>query len=108
MEEIEISPGDLSTFAALVNIDQNPILGFWLLYALVVLMSVIVYHLGFARKLPILKSAVIYVMLLIGSIPITLFAIGMPVVESLMVAALVFGIYRYRLAKSQKQKQTEG
>ncbi|WP_096199203.1 YlaH-like family protein [Bacillus sp. FJAT-45350] len=104
-ETVDINPSDLSTFAALVNIDQNPVVGFWLLFGIVVLMSIVVYNLGFARKLPLLKQAVIYIMLLIGSIPITIFAIGMPVVESLLVAALVLGIYKYRLAKSQKEQQ---
>ena len=102
-ETVEINPSDLSTFAALVNIDQNPVIGFWLLFGIVVILSIIVYNLGFARKLPILKSAIVYILLLVGSIPITIFAIGMPVVESLLLAAAVLGIYKYRLAKSKKE-----
>ncbi|WP_078554937.1 YlaH-like family protein [Bacillus alkalicellulosilyticus] len=106
--QVDINPNDLSMFAALVQIDQNHVVGFWLLYAIVVITSIVVYNLGFARKLPILKSAVVYIALLVGCIPITIFAIGMPVVESLLVAAAVLGLYRFRLAKHKKEKeQTE-
>lgn len=49
----------LSFFAALYKVDENPEPGMWLLYLTIVVLSVIVYRLGFARKLPALKSAVI-------------------------------------------------
>ncbi|UOE92985.1 MULTISPECIES: YlaH-like family protein [Bacillaceae] len=103
-QPIEVNPDDLSMFAVLVQIDQNHIMGFWLLYALVVITSIVVYNLGFARKLPILKSAVVYIALLVGCIPLTIFAIGMPVVESLLVAAAVLGIYRFRLSRHKKEQ----
>lgn len=76
---------------------------FSMLYVIVVALTIIVYNLGFARKLPILKSAVVYIALLFGSIFITLLALRLPVVESLVIAALVLGAYKYRLYKEKRE-----
>ncbi|WP_184403598.1 YlaH-like family protein [Geomicrobium halophilum] len=72
-------------------------LGFWLLYAAVVVLSIMVFNLGFARKLPLLKNVVVYAALLLGCFVLTFFAIFMPVVESLLAVAVVLSIYRVRL-----------
>ncbi|MBU8906733.1 YlaH-like family protein [Desertibacillus haloalkaliphilus] len=104
IDEVQVNPEDLSTFAALVNIDQNPVFGFWMLYAIIVILSIVVYNLGFARKLPVLKSAIVYIALFVGCIPITIFAIGMPVIESLIVAAIILGVYKFNLARKQKEE----
>ncbi|MGO4887933.1 YlaH-like family protein [Anaerobacillus sp. MEB173] len=88
----------------MVRIDQNPILGYWLLYALIVILCIVVYNLGFARKLPLLKAAIVYICLFIGCVPITIFAIGMPVIESLLLAAIVLGVYRYKLNRTREQE----
>jgi hypothetical protein len=105
-EELNITPEDVSTFAMLVGIDNNIILGFWLLYAIILSLTIVVYKLGFAKKLPVLKSAVIYTILAIGCIPLTFFGIGLPVAEGLLVAALILVIYKIRLHQSKKEEQS--
>lgn len=75
---------------------------FSILYLIVVVLTVIVYNLGFARKLPILKTVVVYFVLLFGSIFITFLALTLPVVESLLIAIFVLGVYKYRFHKEKK------
>lgn len=91
-----------SRFALLYGIEDHPRQAFWLLYATVVALCVIVYQLGFAKKLPVLKSAVVYTMLVIGCFVMTIFAERFPIVECLMVIAIVFGGYKLRLRRAKK------
>lgn len=97
----------LSFFAALYRVDENSELGMWLLYGTIFVLSIIVYKLGFAKKLPVLKSAVIYLFLAIGCTVLTFLGIFLPVAEGLVVAALILIIYKVRLYQSKKQ-QAEG
>lgn len=105
VNDMEVTREHLSWIAGLLQVHENPVLGFWLLYAAVVIMSALVYHLGFAKKLKVWQQIVIYVLLLIGAFPLTIFAIGMAVVESLIAAALVLTIYRIRHRQRRKQGQ---
>lgn len=93
----------LSFFAALFRVDTNPTVGMWLLYLTIVGLSIIVYKLGFAKKLPILKSLVIYFFLALGGTFLTFLGIFLPVAEGLVVAALILIIYKIRLHQSKKQ-----
>lgn len=102
--ETEIPTPNFSTLAEALGAG-NPeqfLFTFSILYLTVVALSVIVYNLGFARKLPILKTVVVYFVLLFGSIFITFLALTLPVVESLLIAIAVLGIYKYRLNKEKK------
>ncbi|SFE42356.1 YlaH-like family protein [Alteribacillus iranensis] len=101
---VEVTREQLSWMAGVLNVHESPILGFWLLYAAIIITSVIVYNLGFAKKLSVLKNVVIYILLLIGALPLTIFAIGMPVVESLLIAAAVLGGYRIRHRHTRKEQ----
>ncbi len=74
-----------------------------ILYFTIVILSIVVYKLGFARKLPLLKSAVIYALMLIGCILLTILALQLPIVGALAIAALILSIYKIRLASSKKQ-----
>ncbi|WP_456275638.1 YlaH-like family protein [Bacillus sp. AK128] len=94
---------NFSFFASLYQIDQNPEVGMWLLYITIFLLSALVYKLGFAKKLPILKSIVIYFFLGLGCSLLTILAVSLPVVEGLMVAALVLIVYKVRLYQSKKE-----
>lgn len=83
------------------------------LYVLNLIFSISAYKLGFARKLPLLKSILVYFVLAIGVFVLTFFNIlgpmlnGMvaPVTEVLIITSLVLGIYRYRLHKTRQAKQ---
>jgi hypothetical protein len=74
----------------------------------VIIFSAIVYKLGFAKKLPVLKSAVVYFVLVIGCYPLAIFAIRFPIVESLMITTVVLGIYKIRLHRAKKNGQVQG
>jgi hypothetical protein len=74
-----------------------------ILYLVIVVLSIIVYKLGFARKLPPLKALVIYVFLLFGDIILTFFAYQQPIVGVLVVSAVFLSIYKIRLKMSQKK-----
>ncbi len=43
----------LSFFPALYNVTENPKVGMWLIYITIVALSIVVYKLGFAQKLPL-------------------------------------------------------
>ncbi|MFC7392410.1 YlaH-like family protein [Scopulibacillus cellulosilyticus] len=77
-----------------------------ILYFTIVVLSIIVYKLGFAKKLPVLKSAIIYCLLLIGCIILTVLALQLPIVGSLFFAAVVLIIYKLRLKASKKNNQS--
>ncbi|KEK25884.1 YlaH-like family protein [Bacillus gaemokensis] len=94
----------MSFFAKLYNVDVNPGVGMWLLYGTMIILSALVYNLGFARKLSLLKNVVIYVVLAIGCTVLTFFGVFLPVGEGLVVAAIVLGIYRLRLRQAKQQK----
>ncbi|RKQ37357.1 YlaH-like family protein [Oceanobacillus halophilus] len=80
---------------------------FWIFYILNLVLSIIAYELGFAKKLPLLKNVFVYFLLLIGVFILTIFStvMRMPSVESLIVINLVLAIYRTRLHFQRKAKK---
>ncbi len=86
----------LTFFASLYQVDKNPELGMWLLYLTICLLSIIVYKLGFARKLPLLKSLIVYTFLILGCTILSFLGVFLPIAEGLIVAALILIIYRVR------------
>ncbi|WP_114352838.1 YlaH-like family protein [Saliterribacillus persicus] len=81
--------------------------GFLYLYITIVILTILAYKFGFAKKLPPLKSAVVYIILMVGMFFITLiFGLNLPVAESLAVIAAILGLYRLRLHQERK-KRTE-
>ncbi|WP_442599352.1 YlaH-like family protein [Neobacillus sp. D3-1R] len=92
----------LSFFAALFRVDEQPEVGMWLLYITTIVLSIIVYKLGFAKKLPLGKSIIIYFFLIIGCTILTFLGVFLPVAEGLVVAALILIIYKIRLKQSKK------
>ncbi|BFI98835.1 MAG: YlaH-like family protein [Priestia megaterium] len=98
----------LSFFAASYQVDEHAKIGMWLLYFTILGLSVLVYKLGFAKKLPLLKSVVIYLFLAFGCTILTFLGIFLPVAEGLVVAALVLIIYKIRLYQAKKQNSTLG
>lgn len=94
----------LSFFAALFQVDENPTVGMWLLYLTIAALSILVYKLGFAQKLPLFKNIIIYAFLLLGSTVLTFLAIFLPIAEGLVVAALILIIYKMRLRQHKKEE----
>jgi hypothetical protein len=93
----------LSFFAALYKINENPETGMWLLYVTIFLLSILVYKLGFAKKLPVLKSVVIYFFLGLGCTVLTFLGVFLPVAEGLIAASSVLIIYKVRLYQSKRE-----
>lgn len=94
----------MSFLAKLFAVDKNPEAGMWYLLIAIFILSAIVYNLGFARKLKPWQNVVIYIMLFLGCIILNFLAVFLPVGESLIIAAIVLGLYRYRLHKERNQK----
>jgi hypothetical protein len=78
--------------------------GVILQYFFIVILAVIVYRLGFAKKLPLLKNIIIYSCLAIGCLLLLVFSYGLPIAEGLAVAAIVLIIYKIRLRQTNKQE----
>lgn len=67
------------------------------------ILAAITYKLGFARKLPLLKSVFVYIMLAIGTIILTIFSlVRFPITEVLIIMVVVLGIYRFRLHRERE------
>ncbi|RST60920.1 YlaH-like family protein [Siminovitchia terrae] len=81
---------------------QSPKAASWLLFLTILVLCILVYKLGFAKKLPLLKSAIIYIFLFMGCTLLTFLGIFLPIVEGLVVAALILIIYKIRLNKEKK------
>jgi hypothetical protein len=93
----------LSFFAALFKVHENHDFGMWLLYLTILILSIIVYKLGFAQKLPLFKSIIIYLFLIFGCSFLTFLGIFLPIAEGLLVAVLILVIYKIRLRMHKKQ-----
>ncbi len=78
-----------------------------LLFAVVFILSAIVFKLGFARKIRFWQNVVVYIFLFLGCIILTFFAIYLPIVEGLIVAALILIIYRVRRMNEYKDKEED-
>ncbi|MFP5111131.1 YlaH-like family protein [Bacillaceae bacterium C204] len=76
----------------------------WLQYVYIVILAAIVYKLGFAKKLPLLKNIVIYVCLLIGCFVMLIFSYALPIAEGLAGAAVLLIIYKIRLHQTKKHQ----
>jgi hypothetical protein len=93
----------LSFFAALYKVDTNPDSGMWFLYLTIVMFCIVVYKLGFAKKLPLGKSLLLYLFLILGSTVLTFLGVFLPITEGLVVASLILIIYKIRLHQQRKQ-----
>lgn len=74
----------------------------YVLLAVIFLLSALVFKLGFARKLKPLQTFLIYLFLFVGCLILTFLAFFLPIVEGLIVAALILIIYRVRRMNEYK------
>lgn len=73
------------------------------LFAIILLLSAFVYKLGFAKKLPLGKNIVIGLFLAAGGLGLTFLAFFLPVVEGLVIAALILILYKIRLWREKRE-----
>jgi hypothetical protein len=79
---------------------------FWVFYILNFIFGVIAYKLGFAKKLSLIKSVIIYILFAVGIFVVTIFSIfGLPITESLIIISVVLAIYRFRLHNQRKKQE---
>ena len=76
----------------------------YVVFILVFILSAIVFKLGFARELPLLKNIVIYTFLFLGCLMLTFFAFFLPMIEGLMVAALILVVYKSRMWREKREE----
>lgn len=77
----------------------------YVVFILVFILSAIVFKLGFARELPLLKNIIIYTFLFLGCIMLTFFAFFLPMIEGLMVAALILIVYKSRMWREKREEK---
>ncbi|WP_416826984.1 YlaH-like family protein [Ectobacillus polymachus] len=95
---------NMTLFARLYHVNDHPGVGMWLLYGTICMLCIIVYRLGFARKLNVLQNIVVYFILVLGCSILTFFAVFLPIAEGLVAAIVVLGTYKIRLHQAKKQK----
>jgi membrane protein implicated in regulation of membrane protease activity len=103
----QLQEADLEGYSWLMQATaENPWYGL-LAYIAIVILAILVFNLGFARELPILKKVVVYIMLIIGCFVLWLmeFAFGAPIIVVLIISALILAIYRYRLYRHREEKK---
>ena len=103
MEELKSFSPSLRFFIELTNDIKTGVL---LQYFFIVILSVIVYRLGFAKKLPLGKNIVIYLSLCAGCVLMLFFSYALPIAEGLGVAAILLIIYKIRLHQTKKQSNS--
>lgn len=86
------------------NAPNNQVAGY-IIFILVFILSAIVYKLGFAKKLSLGKNIIIYIFLFLGCILLTFFALFLPMIEGLIVAALVLILYKIRLWREKREEK---
>ncbi|WP_047981392.1 YlaH-like family protein [Ornithinibacillus contaminans] len=88
---------------------------FTVLYVVNLIFAAIAYKLGFAKKLPVLKSVIVYLLLAVGIFILNILFIVLPAVwasdplpmtESLIVICIVLAVYRIRLHLQRQAKKT--
>lgn len=94
----------LTFFAALYRVDENPTVGMWMLYLTIIALSIVVFKLGFAQKLPLGKTILIYLFLILGCTILTFLGVFLPIAEGLIAAALILIIYKLRLRQHKKEE----
>lgn len=78
----------------------------YMTFALVFILSAIVYKLGFAKPLKGWQTGVIYIFLFVGCVMLTFFAFFLPMVEGLLIAALILIIYKSRMWFDKRAQKT--
>lgn len=78
----------------------------YVVFFLVFILSAIVFKLGFAKNdLALWKNVLIYVFLFIGCIVLTFLALFLPMIEGLIVAALILILYKTRLWREKREER---
>ena len=69
------------------------------------LLCAIVYKLGFAKQIKLWQNVVIYTFLFFGCMLLTFFAFFLPMIEGLIVAALILIVYKGRMKLEKREEE---
>ena len=86
----------LTFIAELLRVHEQPETGMWMLYILITVLCILAYKMGFAIKLPILKSILVYIFLIFGATILTFLAVFLPITEALLLTVAVLAVYHVR------------
>lgn len=79
---------------------------FWKAYIAILVMTAVIFQIAFARKLPVLKTIVVYVVLAIGCYVFTiLHVLQFPIIPVLAVTLVVIAVARLRMVISDRNKE---
>lgn len=87
------------------NLPSYAVAGY-ITFLLIFILSAIVYKLGFAKNdLKLIQNIIIYVFLFIGCMVLTFLALFLPMIEGLIVAALILILYKTRLWREKREEK---
>lgn len=79
---------------------------FWVSYVITLIMTAIIFKVAFARRLPVLKTVIIYIVLAAGCYLFTIMHIlRFPVIPALAITLVVIVIARVRMAISGRERR---
>lgn len=78
---------------------------FWITYVIILIMTAIIFKVAFARRLPILKTMIIYIVLAAGCYLFTIMHIfRFPVMPALAITLVLIVVARVRMALSDRER----
>lgn len=94
-----VQPEPTGLIAKYIYSVTDPPLAFLLLYVVIVVFMAAAYKLGFARKLPLLKQALVYLVLVLGCFILTFMAYEIPIADIVVITVAVLAVVRYRASR---------
>ncbi|WP_114571197.1 YlaH-like family protein [Exiguobacterium flavidum] len=107
-EALDLSKYDIPAIAKLVGVGSDPNnieAGFVPLLITTVVLTLVVYKLGFAKELAWWKSLIVYLLLIVLSASLELAFWMMPIPEVLIAMVLILGIYRARMWMVRRERE---
>jgi len=104
----DISKYDIPFIAKLLGVGSDPNnieTGFYPLMITVVILTLVVFKLGFAKELAWWKSLIVYLLLAVFSAALTLVFWTWPIPEVLLAMVFVLGIYRFRMWMVKRERE---
>ncbi|MBR3063267.1 MAG: YlaH-like family protein [Exiguobacterium sp.] len=109
-QTIDITQIDVPWIASILGVGSDPndfSVGFNALVVTVILLTILVFKLGFAKQLAWWKSLIVYILLSLGAGTMALVFFTWPIPEVPAVMAIVLAIYRGRLWWNRRQDTVE-
>lgn len=77
-------------------------------YLIILIMTAIVYKVAFARKLPILKTLLVYLVLAVGCVMLwVMFILRFPIIQILGITLLMIVLARIRMWMGNRKKEAD-